>query len=549
MRTVITISLNSKAYQLEAVGYEALRAYLQVAEQRLAGNPDQREILADLEQAIADKCGRYLGPYKNVVTSEEINEVLREMGPVEGGAEEGARQAAGGGGVGDAKGVGAGASGGGFDAAGNAHGADAAGADAGAANSAGSGGGASGPDYFGTAGDWNTSGTSGGYGAAAGAGAAGETNSGGTNTGGTAGTGASGNANSGTGAGGPTPGEPLRRLYLIREGAMVGGVCKGLAAYLNIDVSIVRLLFVVLVVLTGGVWILVYIVMMFVIPYAQTSEQHAAAHGWRFNAEELVNRAKAHYAEFRGSQKMQRRQWKEQRRMWKFQHKQWQEQQRAWERWGSAQGAPPPPPWGPGQQPANASYSSQVLHGIVRPITELLGALLFIAFMILLVSLVTRHRIFGWWLPHDIPLWLGVVILVVLYRAVAAPLRQARYSAYYGTPFAHGWVALWGTVVWLGLVAFLSWLAWQHWPDVQEFLQDMADGWRRLMQQRPDTSPAGPERTAVYYLAALPSCALHSWTGRKVQSHGEVDGADMLGEATDGDVVDPGRGDLLHGFE
>src|SRR5215475_9844086 len=92
MRTVITISLNGNAYQLDAGGYEALRAYLQVAEQRLAGNPDQSEILADLEQAIADKCLRYLGPHKNVVSAGEITEVLREMGPVEGGAAESSPQ-------------------------------------------------------------------------------------------------------------------------------------------------------------------------------------------------------------------------------------------------------------------------------------------------------------------------------------------------------------------------------------------------------------------------------------------------------------------------
>src|ERR1700761_661377 len=90
MRTVITISLNGNAYQLDAVGYDALRAYLQVAEQRLAGNPDQEEILADLEQAIADKCSRYLGPHKNVVSAAEVTEVLREMGPVDGGVGEGA---------------------------------------------------------------------------------------------------------------------------------------------------------------------------------------------------------------------------------------------------------------------------------------------------------------------------------------------------------------------------------------------------------------------------------------------------------------------------
>src|SRR6185437_15181927 len=95
MRTVITISLNGNAYQLDAGGYEALRAYLQVAEQRLAGNPDQLEILADLEQAIADKCLRYLGPHKNVVNAEEVAAVLREMGPVDGESGESATNTAG----------------------------------------------------------------------------------------------------------------------------------------------------------------------------------------------------------------------------------------------------------------------------------------------------------------------------------------------------------------------------------------------------------------------------------------------------------------------
>src|ERR1700749_5064760 len=96
MRTVITISLNGNAYQLDAGGFEAMRAYLQVAEQRLAGNPDQGEILADLEQAIADKCSRYLGSHKNVVSADEVAEVIREMGPVDaeaGGSAPGAERA------------------------------------------------------------------------------------------------------------------------------------------------------------------------------------------------------------------------------------------------------------------------------------------------------------------------------------------------------------------------------------------------------------------------------------------------------------------------
>jgi phage shock protein PspC (stress-responsive transcriptional regulator) len=544
MRTVITISLNGNAYQLEAPGYEALRAYLQVAEQRLAGNPDQMEILADLEQAIADKCARYLGPHKNVVTSEEVAVVLQEMGPVDGGAGEagsppshGSAYRVGGACGADARGTAGPAFGGGGDGAEGVAGAGFGAA--GAAGTAGLGSGGGGDGAEGLAGA--------GFGAA-GAGTAGSASGPGVGADAAGGIGGAGPGTAGADGTNPS-GPPPKRLYQIREGAMISGVCKGLAAYLNIDVSIVRILFVLLAILTGGAWILVYIVMMFVVPYAQTSEQHAAAHGWPFNAEELVARAKAHYAEFRSSEKWRRQQWREQQRMWKYQHKQWKAQQRAWKRWGSAQGAPPPPPppqWGSGQAPPNASYTAQVLHGVVNPIAEILGAVLFITFLILLVSLVTRHRVFGWWLPHDIPVWLGVVILIVLYRAIAAPLHQARYAAYYGAPFGQGWIALWGALVWLVLLAVLCWFAWQHWSDVQEFLQDAADTWRRLMEQR-STQPIDPAHAAVYFLAWAPPCALAGWG--KLQSHGQIDRPDVLGDAADRDVIDSGLGDAAHSLE
>jgi len=81
MRPVITISLNGNSYQLEQAGYESLRAYLATAEARLVDNPDKAEILADLEQAIAEKCGRFLSPHKNVVTAEEVEQVLRSAPP------------------------------------------------------------------------------------------------------------------------------------------------------------------------------------------------------------------------------------------------------------------------------------------------------------------------------------------------------------------------------------------------------------------------------------------------------------------------------------
>ena len=389
MRTVITISLNGNAYQIDAVGFDALRAYLQVAEERLAANPDRDEILADLEQAIADKCLRYLGPHKNVVTAAEVTEVLREMGPVDGSFVEGSDNAAPGAPAAEPEGAG------------------------------------------------NT-------------------------------------AESSTQPADTSASSTIRRLYQIREGAMISGVCKGLAAYLNLDVSIVRILFIVLTILTGGAWILVYIVMMFVIPYAETSEQHAAAHGLPFTAEEVITRAKAYYAAFTSDEKWRRQQWREQRRMWRSQNKMWKEQRREWERaGGAANGAPPPPPPWSATPPTNMSYSSQVMSGVMTPLVELIGALLFVAFLFTLISLVTKHRFFGWSLPGDVPPWVAILVVIVLYRALVSPLRRARYTAYYGTSFGAGWLALLGVLVWLAIVAYFGWLAWHHWADVQYFFEQL----------------------------------------------------------------------------
>ncbi|HEY7791572.1 MAG TPA: PspC domain-containing protein [Vicinamibacterales bacterium] len=210
--------LNGVAYQVEEGGYEALVAYLGQAGDQLAGNPDRAEILADLEQAIADKCRAFLGPHKTVVTVAEIQQIIAEMGPVDGDARAD------------------------HDAAGGAQSAHGGGADHGAP----------------------------------------------------------------------------RRLFQIREGAMLSGVCNGLGAYFNLDPTIVRIIFILLAILTKGLWVFVYLVLMFVIPYAATPEERAAAHGWRFSAQEVIDRAKRQYAEFK-EKKTWKRQWRFMRRHWRHQ--------------------------------------------------------------------------------------------------------------------------------------------------------------------------------------------------------------------------------------
>jgi phage shock protein PspC (stress-responsive transcriptional regulator) len=192
MQKIITINLNGNAYQLDEPGYEALRAYLMHAEARLGSNPDRAEIIRDLEQSVAEKCQRCLGPGKTVVSTGEVDQILREIGPIEGESQS--------------------------------------------------------P---------------------------------------------------------PAPSAvPPKRLYQIREGAMLSGVCNGLAAYFNLDPTVVRIAF------AGSTLVLIamdvdgaiaipalYVVLMFLVPYAKTPEQIAAAQGSSrdvpFKVQRMVEKVKA----------------------------------------------------------------------------------------------------------------------------------------------------------------------------------------------------------------------------------------------------------------
>jgi len=64
-----------------------------------------------------------------------------------------------------------------------------------------------------------------------------------------------------------------RPLVQIRDGAMVSGVCNGLAARFGLDVTLIRVIFIVLAIATSGAFVLVYIAMMFLIPYDTNIEK------------------------------------------------------------------------------------------------------------------------------------------------------------------------------------------------------------------------------------------------------------------------------------
>ena len=359
MQKVISINLNGNAYQLDESGYDTLREYLAVAETALANNPDRGEIMADLEHAIAEKCQRFLGPHKSVVSAAEVDQIVKEMGPIEAAAAE-----------------------------------DAAGTDRKATD----------------------------------------------------------------GKHEPHAEPRPKRLYRNPDGAMIAGVCSGLASYLGIEVAIVRVVFVLTAVFTKGAGIIIYVAMMFIVPEARTGEERAAAGGPPFNAKEVIDRAKKQYAEGQ--------------RHWR---RQWRQQQRQWRRYGWASGTTPPP-W----------------TAAIAPLFALLHLALFATMAAMMISLVNTGGILAWRLPEDVPAWAGALILLIGYQIVVSPIRAAQHWSWnLPGPGQPGLYAYWNATIWLTGMAIVVWIAAHHIPEIQEFIhrlpgltRDFAEAMRDLFSKQ-----------------------------------------------------------------
>ncbi len=283
MNKVVTINLNGRAYQLEEAGFDALRAYLDEAGVRLADDPGKAEIIADLEQAIAEKCDKALNHFKTVVATEDIARIIAEMGPVEGNGHTVSQE-----------------------------------------------------------------------------------------------------------------GSP-KRLYRIKEGSMLWGVCTGLAAFFGIDVSLVRIVFVLLAIITGGGFCLAYFIMKLIIPEADTMQEKAAAHGDPFNAQELVARAKLEYERWSTQLAGEH----ERHHQWKHEMKQ---QRKEWRRASKSSMRP---------------YRSNPIIGLIRGVIS-------IVWIVALFTLIIHGTVLGWALPPGIPVWVAIIILFILYHAVTGPMKGSQ---------------------------------------------------------------------------------------------------------------------------
>lgn len=77
-----------------------------------------------------------------------------------------------------------------------------------------------------------------------------------------------------------------KRLFRDGERAMIGGVCAGVAAYFNLDVVIVRAIYI-FTFLTFGLGFLFYIVLWAIIPLAKTSSDKLRMKGQQVNIENM----------------------------------------------------------------------------------------------------------------------------------------------------------------------------------------------------------------------------------------------------------------------
>jgi len=97
---------------------------------------------------------------------------------------------------------------------------------------------------------------------------------------------------------------------------------------------------------------------------------------------------------------------------------------------------------------------------------------LLIVFLVALVDAAAGRPVFGWDWAADVPRWVGIVAVCVIYGTLAQQIRVARYYGHVGVYHpGHALVALIGTVVWLLVLVCVGWYVVHHWPEVQDFLQ------------------------------------------------------------------------------
>jgi phage shock protein PspC (stress-responsive transcriptional regulator) len=80
----------------------------------------------------------------------------------------------------------------------------------------------------------------------------------------------------------------LKRLFRDPDNTTLGGVCSGLGAYFDVDLTLIRVLFLAGLI-PGGISFWVYIIMWIVVPKANTIAEKLQMRGVPVNAENISN--------------------------------------------------------------------------------------------------------------------------------------------------------------------------------------------------------------------------------------------------------------------
>jgi hypothetical protein len=228
---------------------------------------------------------------------------------------------------------------------------------------------------------------------------------------------------------------------------------------------VIRILAVIGGFITGGWLLLVYVVAMFLIPSAHTSAEWAAAHGVPFNAQEVIDRAKREYSrvaddvarDWRTGWRAQRRAWGEEARA----------QRHAWRASATSVVAPP------------AAYLTRLFAGLLAFVLSLTGAALLIGFLVALFSLLGTGMLLDWAPPADIPIWLAVVVLCIVYAAIATPLAHLRRTSYVTASGGGDAGGADGFITFAAIVAGGA-LAYQFLPEFRGWIEHFAASLRAL---------------------------------------------------------------------
>lgn len=82
------------------------------------------------------------------------------------------------------------------------------------------------------------------------------------------------------------------RLFRSRTDIMIGGVCGGLARYLRVDATLVRLFFVLLALGGNGIGILVYLLLWMILPLEGKERNATLQDNVRSSSEEIAERTR-----------------------------------------------------------------------------------------------------------------------------------------------------------------------------------------------------------------------------------------------------------------